>query len=108
MNGPAPIACSLSADDYQLRLAAIRELGGQALVAAEDRPDGAMLSFKNSGEVREKLVAIVRAESECCPFLVLDIDESHDRLALAVTAPREVLPIVRDLVRSLLGGEAGA
>jgi hypothetical protein len=103
MNDRASIACSLSADDYQLRLAAIREIGDQAMLAAEDRPDGATLSFRNSREVHEKLAAIVRAESECCPFLVLVIDESRDRLALAVTAPPEALSIVHDLVRSFQG-----
>ena len=108
MNDPTPIACSLSADDHRLRLAAIRELGGQALLAAEDRPDGVILSFRGSAEVHEKLVAIVRAESKCCPFLVLEVIESQERLALAVTAPPDALPIVRDLVRSFRGGEAVA
>jgi len=108
MDDRAPIACSLSADDYRLRLAAIRDIGVQALEAAEDRPDGAALSFRNAAGVHEKLAAIVRAESECCPFLVLEVDGSRDRLTLAITAPPEALPIVRDLVRSFQGDEAVA
>jgi len=108
MNDRPSIACSLSADDYQLRLAAVREIGDQALLLAEDGPDGATLSFRKSPEVHEKLAAIVRAESECCPFLVLDIDESQDRLVLAVTAAPEALPIVHDLVRSFQGSKGVA
>jgi hypothetical protein len=67
MDDRSPIACSLSAADYQLRLAALREIGNQGLLAAEDRADGATLLFRNSVEIHEKLAAIVRAESECCP-----------------------------------------
>lgn len=100
MNDRASIACSLTADDYQLRLAAIRKIGNEALLDSDERPDGATLTFRYSREVREQLTAIVRAESECCPFLVLDLDEHHDRLVLAITAPPEARQIVDDVVRN--------
>jgi hypothetical protein len=95
----APIACSLSAGEYQLRLAAIEEIGRRAFVAADVRPDGATLSFRNSRAVHASLAAIVRAESECCPFLILEVGERHDLLTLSITGARAALPIVRDLVQ---------
>jgi hypothetical protein len=39
------------------------------------------------------------------PFLILEVDESQDRLVLAVKAPPEALPVVRDFVRSFVGDE---
>lgn len=106
MEDQAAIAGRLSADDYRRRLANIREIGDRAFLMSEDRPDGATLTFLNSGEVHEELEAIVQAESACCPFLVFGITERHDRLDLVISTPPEALPIVRDLVRSFRPGGA--
>ena len=108
MDSKTPIACSLNADDYRQRLDAVRELGAAALLSVNDRSDGAELTFRNTTRVREELTAIVQAENACCPFLDLSIgsDEDEDELSLTITAPREALAVVRDLVRSFQGARA--
>ena len=106
MDSKTPIACSLNADDYRQRLDAVRELGAAALLSVSDRSDGAELTFRNTTRVREELTAIVQAENACCPFLDLSIGSDEDELSLTITAPREALAVVRDLVRSFQGARA--
>ena len=106
MESNAPIACSLNGQDYRLRLDAVRELGAAALLDAHDLPDGAELFFRNTTRVRRELTAIVEAEEACCPFLALSVGAGEDELSLTITAPRDALPIVRDLVTSFHGAAA--
>jgi hypothetical protein len=63
------IACSLGAEDYRKRLSSIRALGDVAFLDVEARPDGAVLSFRDSDQVRAELSTIVQAEAACCSFL---------------------------------------
>jgi hypothetical protein len=95
-----PIACTLSAVDYQRRLRAIRRVGFEAFVSADERPDGATLRFRNSPETRQQLDEIVAAERACCPFLSLTVDDAGDQLIVGVTAPPEARPVVSDLIDS--------
>lgn len=106
MDSKTPIACSLNADDYRQRVDAVRELGAAALLSVSDRSDGAELTFRNTTRVREELTAIVQAENACCPFLDLSIGSDEDELSLTITAPREALAVVCDLVRSFQGARA--
>ena len=106
MDSKTRIACSLNADDYRQRLDAVRELGAAALLSVNDRSDGAELTFHNTTRVHEELTAIVEAENACCPFLDLSIGSDEDELSLTITAPREALAVVRDLVRSFQGARA--
>ena len=106
MDSKTPIACSLNADDYRQRVDAVRELGAAALLSVSDRSDGAELTFRNTTGVREELTAIVQAENACCPFLDVSIGSDEDELSLTITAPREALAVVRDLVRSFQGARA--
>lgn len=106
MDSKTPIACSLNADNYRQRLDAVREIGAAGLLSVNDRPDGTELTFRNTTRVREELTAIVEAENACCPFLDLSIGSDEDELSLTVTAPREALAVVRDLVMSFQGATA--
>ena len=106
MDAKAPIACSLNTQDYRQRLEAVRELGAAGLLEAHDRPGGAELTFRNTARVRAQLTAIIEAEEACCPFLALSIGAEEDELSLTITAPRDALPIVRDLVTSFKGATA--
>lgn len=108
MEDQAPVACSLSAEDHRHRLAAIQEIGRRALLAAEDRHDGAVLSFRNSAGVREELLSIVDAESSCCSFLALSLVDNEDRLMLSISGPGEALRIMRDLTESFRGSKVSS
>jgi hypothetical protein len=100
MDTDMPIACTLSAVDYQRRLRAIRRVGFDAFVYADERPDGVTLRFRNSPETRQQLDEIVEAERACCPFLSLTVDDAGGQLTVGVTAPPEAQPVVRDLIDS--------
>ena len=97
------IACSLSAKDYWERLSSIRKLGEVASLDVEARPDGAILSFRNSEEVHAELTSIVDAETVCCSFLDLSVYPDGERLILAISAPPDAMPVVRDLTASFQG-----
>jgi arsenate reductase len=94
----APIACSLNADDLGERLRAITALGAAGLIEADSGPDAHTLRFRDDEETRQELERIVVAESECCPFLSLDLTERQGRLELRIAAPPEGRAVADELV----------
>jgi hypothetical protein len=95
-----PLACSLDAEALEDRVAEIRALGRDALVAVE--PDG-VLRFRATPETRRRLERIIAAEAECCAFLNLDLREEHGELRLSVTAPGDAEPVAAGLVEAFAG-----
>ncbi len=95
MTSETPIACTLSAAERSARLAEIEALGRDALIGAgADGP----LRFRNDPAIRARLGAIVAAESQCCPFLDLELSAGHAELRLAIRAREEAEPVARELV----------
>lgn len=105
MPGEEPIACTLSADDRQSRAAAVRELGGRALVGLEVSDRRARLRFR--GE-RERVDARVAAESQCCAFFQFATSHQGDETQLEIQAPEGGEPLLRGLVAAIVGGWQGA
>ena len=97
------IACSLDAEDYRKRLASIRKVGEAAFLEAETRPDGAVLTFRDSEQLRAELSSIVGAEAACCSFLELSVRSEGDRSILTILSPPEAMPVVRDVTASFRG-----
>ncbi len=95
-----PLACSLDAPSLGERLAEIRALGRDALLAAE--PEG-VLRFRATPETRRRLERIVAAEAECCAFLSLDLREADGELRLAIAAPPGAEPVAAGLVEAFAG-----
>ena len=95
-----PLACSLDAPALAERLAEMRALGEDALIAAE--PDG-VVRFRATPDTRRRLERIVAAEAECCAFLDLRIAEAGGELRLVVSGPAEAEPVVDGLVRAFSG-----
>lgn len=100
MRRDAPIACSLGTEGYKRRLQTIEELGAMAMLEVEERPENATIWLPNTVDLKERLLAFVEAERECCPFLALGVDEVQGRLALTIRAPQEAEAVVADIVRS--------
>ena len=100
MTPDTPIACSLSASELPARLAEMAAIGSDALLGVDD---GA-LHFRNDERTRERLEAIVAAESECCSFLGFDLREQADHLELRVAAPEGAEALADDLMRAFQGG----
>ena len=95
------IACSLSGPDLEKRLAEIAAAGKAA------RRVGDELRVPADRASRERLEAIIAAESHCCPFLSFDLRESGDQMVLTIDAPEEAKPIAAELVEAF-GGAARA
>src|SRR5829696_5043161 len=87
------LACSLAAADHRQRLADLDALRRDALLAHEPIDGGIRLTF--AAAARERVEALVAAESECCPFLTMDLRVTGDRLVLEITAPEEAGAVQR-------------
>jgi hypothetical protein len=67
----------------------------------------AALRFRATPRIRERLEAIVIAESQCCAFLTFDLRDVSEGVELTITAPSGAEPILDDLVTSF-SSEAGS
>ena len=94
---PAPIACSLTGAEYRKRVADTGQVAREALRDRRPIDGGAHLSFEESAAVRERLEALVAAESQCCPFLTMNLSAADGRLVLEVTGPELAAPIIEEL-----------
>jgi hypothetical protein len=100
MNCDLPIACSLSADELPQRLAEIGAIGRTALRSVE--PDG-VLRFGGDPSTRNRLEAVIAAESECCRFLTFHLREDGGELLLSIRGPDDAKPLVRELIDAFTG-----
>jgi hypothetical protein len=98
MSTELPIACSLSAGDLHVRQAQIAELGDDALVEARVEGRHADLSFKGGAAVRERVERFVAAESQCCAFLAMRVEETATDVRLTIDAPDGAGPVLEELV----------
>ena len=98
MSTELPIACSLSPTELPARLSEIGDLGGTALLSS--RTDGARaeLRFARRPGVRERVDAIVAAESRCCGFLAMSVGDERDAIVLTIEAPPGARPVLQELV----------
>lgn len=98
-----PIACSLSATELPVRKAEMAELGRDALVEAHVEGTHAELRFTAGTGVRERVERIVAAESRCCAFLTLRVDDAPDEVRLTIDAPQDAEPVLAELVEAFRG-----
>lgn len=92
-----PIACTLTATQYEDRAEAIAELTRASLISRDPLPGGIRLRFAASPGADQRLRAIILAESECCAFLQMNLREVPPYLELDVTGPTEAAPIIAQL-----------
>jgi hypothetical protein len=93
----APIACSLSGDDFRERAVWIRQLARSSLRRADRKPLSLALTYDPAAldDVRE----LVRREQTCCAFLDFSLSQDSNGVHLTVTAPqnaREAAEILFD------------
>jgi hypothetical protein len=98
-----PIACSLSATELPQRLAEMADLGRAALVDARMEPLQAQLRFAAGSGVRDRVAAVVAAESLCCAFLTMSVADEPDRVVLTITAPDGAEAVLGELVDAFRG-----
>ena len=105
MDTDAPIACSLSSDELPERLAELEAIGRDALLSVD--PDGT-LRFRADAATRERLEAVIAAESRCCAFLNFDLRDQANELVLRIGAPEGAEPLAFDLVEAFAAGKEAA
>lgn len=105
MTTDTPVACSLSAEEMPKRLAEMRAIGNDALLSVT--PEGT-LRFRADQSTRDRLEAIIAAESQCCAFLRFDLSEESDELTLIITAPEGAERLALDLVNAFAADRAVA
>jgi hypothetical protein len=108
MPSDLPIACSLAADELHKRLAEMADIGASDLVTSHASGRQALLRFRKRSGTRERLAAIVAAESECCAFLSMDLRDTGDEIDLTVTVPAGAEPVLEDIVAAFAGAERAA
>jgi hypothetical protein len=95
-----PVACLLSGPELEQRLAEIAAAGRDAVRVGDE------LHFPADAATRERLEAIIAAESRCCAFLTFDLRECGDELALRINAPAEAEAIAAELREAFKAGRS--
>jgi hypothetical protein len=92
------IVCSLRADAAGDREAQWRELLSRAVARRAPAPAGVRIELRPLPGVRRELERLVAAERDCCPFMTMSIETTHDPiLVLTVTAPAPAAAILTRL-----------
>jgi len=103
-----PIACALSATDLPNRLREMSDLGRDALVDSDLDGTRARLRFAAGAGIRERVDAIVAAESSCCAFLAMRVSDEPDAVVLTIDAPEDAEPVLAELVDAFTADHAPA
>jgi hypothetical protein len=98
-----PIACSLDASELPQRLSEMADLGRTALVDTDQDEKRAELRFAGGRGIRERVEAIVAAESHCCAFLTMRVDDAPGAVVLSIEAPAGAGVILAELVDAFRG-----
>ena len=99
---PLPIACTLTGASLEERAAWLGRLGEAALIEAVW--DGNHLALRFRPEAADDVRELVRAETECCPFLGFEVESRVDQLRLGITGPPDAGPVLDGMLAALRGG----
>lgn len=101
----APIACTLSGPDLEVRLTAIAELARRALLGHERR--GPILHLRYDLAAAAELEKLVEQERICCAFLDFDLARRADAVHLDIKVPAQAAEFVDTLLAHFLGKSSG-
>jgi hypothetical protein len=107
-SSPLAIACSLTTAEMQARLREIATIGDVALLDSQLDTGCAILRFSASAGNRQRLAAIVEAESRCCGFMTFDLDDEGPELVLRIETPAEAQPALEQFAASFAPETVGA
>lgn len=94
---PAPTVCTLEAAAVPGRLDDWAQLLARAS-AREPIDDGIRLRFDSSEDIATEVARLASAEHRCCSFLTFTLRIDAAAIDLEVTAPREAVGLVHDLL----------
>jgi hypothetical protein len=108
LSEPAPIACTLEADDFKARLAWIAELNKSSLRG--QRRDDLRLELVYAANARDRVLQMVRGEQGCCAFLTFEVRDEPGAVRVIIGAPeaaREAAETVFETFQSKTPSQAG-
>lgn len=92
---PAPIACTLTQDDFKERVQWIRDLATESLRDARREPLALHLTYDVSAAPRVR--EMVRKEEACCAFLHFDLREDANGVHVGIAAPERARDAANEL-----------
>ncbi len=82
-----PIACRLSAGEYQSRIAWIERVVRKSL--REHARDDLVLRLFYAPEAAVEVGRLIEQERQCCAFLTFDLDLQPDAVVVTITATED-------------------
>jgi hypothetical protein len=98
----SPIACRLEGDDYRRRLASIGALAHAALL--DYRSEDRSLCLAYAPEAAARVRRMVEEERVCCPFLVIELEETAEAVIVKIMPPRLDPPMLNVLFDHFTAG----
>jgi hypothetical protein len=98
-----PIACTLSPDGLQARLALIDALAADGLLDRTPTASGMRVRLRDDPGIEQRTRELVAAESRCCAFLTFELGRDAGDLVLDITGPEDARPVI-DLFFAPEGG----
>ena len=89
-----PIACTLSPDGLQARLALIDTLAADGLLSRTATPSGMRIRLRDEPGIEQRTRQLVAAESRCCAFLTFQLGRDAGDLVLDIAGPRDARPVI--------------
>jgi hypothetical protein len=89
-----PIACTLTSDATNDRVAFIDKLAEDGLIARESTHAGVRVRLRDTEDVARRTRDLIAAESSCCPFLTFSLEHVDGELVLEISGPEEAAPVV--------------
>ena len=89
-----PIACTLSADGLQARLALIDTLAADGLLDRTATASGMRVRLRDEPDIEQRTRELMAAESRCCAFLSFELDSDGGDLVLDISGPEDARPVI--------------
>ncbi len=89
-----PIACTLTPDGMNARLALIDALAADGLLDRTATDAGLRVRLRDTPEIEQRTRELVAAESACCAFLDFDVRHDDGGLILEISGPADARPVI--------------
>ena len=89
-----PIACTLTPDGMNARLALIDALAADGLLDRTPTDTGLRVRLRDTPDIEQRTRELVAAESACCAFLEFDLRHEDGQLMLEISGPEDARPVI--------------
>jgi hypothetical protein len=89
-----PIACTLSPDGLNARLALIDSLAADGLLGRSSTAGGVRVRLRDTPDIEQRTRELVAAESRCCAFLTFDLGRDAGELVLDISGSADARGLI--------------